>query len=68
MSASHPQPSPEASAEPAAVIDFDAAVRDPEHPLRHAAADDSGDKLHPPDAGDTAMAQAMSLDVGDGQT
>lgn len=53
------------SGEPDAVIDFDAAVRDPEHPLRLAAANDSGDKLHPSDAGYAAMAQAISLDVCD---
>lgn len=53
------------SGEPDAVIDFDSAVRDPEHPLRLAAANDSGDKLHPSDAGYAAMAQAISLDVCD---
>lgn len=53
------------SGEPDAVIDFDAAVRDPEHPLRLLAANDSGDKLHPSDAGYAAMAQAISLDVCD---
>jgi lysophospholipase L1-like esterase len=53
------------SGEPDAVIEFDAAVRDPEHPTRLLAANDSGDKLHPSDAGYAAMAQAISLDVCD---
>lgn len=53
------------SGEPDAVIDFDAAVRDPEHPTRLLAANDSGDKLHPSDAGYAAMAQAIPLDVCD---
>ena len=53
------------SGEPDAVIDFDAAVRDPAHPLRLAAANDSGDKLHPSDAGYAAMAQAIPLDICD---
>ncbi|MGV3578215.1 SGNH/GDSL hydrolase family protein [Brevundimonas sp.] len=51
------------SGEPDAVIDFDAAVRDPAHPLRLLAANDSGDKLHPSDAGYAAMAEVISLDV-----
>lgn len=53
------------SGEPDAVIDFDATVRDPEHPLSLATANDSGDKLHPSDAGYAAMAQAIPLDVCD---
>ena len=53
------------SGEPDAFIDFDAAVRDPAHPLRLAAANDSGDKLHPSDAGYAAMAEAIPLDVCD---
>ena len=43
------------------VIDFDAAVRDPADPLRLAAAYDSGDHLHPNDAGMAAMAAAVPL-------
>lgn len=34
-----------------AVIDFDRAIRDPAHPTRMLAAYDSGDHLHPNDAG-----------------
>jgi lysophospholipase L1-like esterase len=44
-----------------AVIDFDAAVRDPAHPTRMLPAYDSGDHLHPNDAGYQAMADAVSL-------
>ncbi|GIF05311.1 SGNH/GDSL hydrolase family protein [Actinoplanes siamensis] len=44
-----------------AVIDFDAAVRDPGDPLRLRAAYDSGDHLHPNDAGMAAMAAAVPL-------
>lgn len=46
-----------------AVIDFDAALRDPAHPARMAARFDSGDHLHPGDAGNRAMAQAVDLDA-----
>jgi lysophospholipase L1-like esterase len=44
-----------------AVIDFDAVVRDPGHPTRILAAFDSGDHLHPNDAGYTAMADSIYL-------
>ncbi|GGN70207.1 hypothetical protein GCM10010112_36490 [Actinoplanes lobatus] len=44
-----------------AVIDFDAAVRDPADPLRLAARYDSGDHLHPNDAGMAAMAAAVPI-------
>ena len=44
-----------------AVIDFDAAVRDPADPLRLLPAYDSGDHLHPNDAGMSAMADAVPL-------
>jgi lysophospholipase L1-like esterase len=44
-----------------AVIDFDAAVRDPGDPLRLRPAYDSGDHLHPNDAGMAAMATAVPL-------
>lgn len=46
-----------------AVIDFDAALRDPEQPSRLAARYDSGDHLHPSDEGNRAMAAAVDLDV-----
>lgn len=44
-----------------AVVDFDKAVRDPAHPDRLLAAFDSGDHLHPNDAGYKAMAAAIDL-------
>lgn len=44
-----------------AVIDFDVASRDPEHPLRFLPAYDSGDHLHPNDAGYQAMGAAIDL-------
>ncbi|GAB2610349.1 SGNH/GDSL hydrolase family protein [Streptomyces capparidis] len=43
------------------VIDFDAAVRDPQRPDTLLAAYDSGDHLHPNDAGMAAMARAVPL-------
>ncbi|MCO8275817.1 SGNH/GDSL hydrolase family protein [Actinoplanes sp. TRM 88003] len=43
------------------VIDFDRAMRDPADPLRLNPAYDSGDGLHPNDAGMAAMADAVSL-------
>ena len=46
-----------------AVIDLDAALRDPCHPERLAPAFDSGDHLHPGDAGNRAMADAVDLDA-----
>jgi len=42
-------------------IDFDKAVRDPNHPDRMLAEYDSGDHLHPSDAGYKAMAGAVEL-------
>ncbi|MNW02554.1 hypothetical protein D3C71_1983620 [compost metagenome] len=42
-----------------AVADFDAVLRDPAHPGRLLPAYDSGDHLHPGDAGYQAMAQAL---------
>ena len=53
------------SGEPDAVVDFDAAVRDPAAPRALLAAYDSGDRLHPSDAGYAAMAAAIPLDVCD---
>jgi lysophospholipase L1-like esterase len=44
-----------------AVIDFEAVVKDPEHPNKMRADYDSGDHLHPNDAGYKAMAEAVSL-------
>jgi lysophospholipase L1-like esterase len=43
------------------VVDFDAAVRDRTDPLRLAPAYDSGDHLHPNDAGMAALAAAVPL-------
>ncbi|MCT2591223.1 SGNH/GDSL hydrolase family protein [Streptomyces sp. N2-109] len=44
-----------------AVVDFDAALRDPAHPERLRKAYDSGDHLHPSDNGYRAMAQAVDV-------
>lgn len=44
-----------------AVLDFDAWARDPAHPLRLLPAYDSGDHLHPGDAGNRALAEAVDL-------
>ena len=46
-----------------AVADFDAALRDPQHPERLLPAYDSGDHLHPSPAGYRAMAGAVPLDA-----
>ena len=43
------------------VIDFDAVTRDPAHPRHIQAQFDSGDHLHPNDAGYKAMAEAVDL-------
>jgi lysophospholipase L1-like esterase len=43
------------------VIDFDAAVRDPDHPTRIRSDYDVGDHLHPNDAGYRAMGDAVDL-------
>jgi lysophospholipase L1-like esterase len=43
------------------VIDFDAATRDPAHPTQFLPAFDSGDHLHPGDAGYKAMGEAIDL-------
>ena len=45
------------------VIDFDAVVRDPDHPSRILAAFDHGDHLHPNDAGYQKMAESIDLDM-----
>ncbi|MDO8038742.1 SGNH/GDSL hydrolase family protein [Janthinobacterium sp. SUN137] len=44
-----------------AVLDFDAWARDPAHPLRLLPAYDSGDHLHPGDAGNRALAEGIAL-------
>jgi lysophospholipase L1-like esterase len=44
-----------------AVVDFDAVLRDPARPRRLRAAFDSGDHLHPGDAGYRAMAEAIAI-------
>jgi lysophospholipase L1-like esterase len=44
-----------------AVIDFDAITRDPQNPSRLFAAVDSGDHLHPSDAGYKAMGDGIDL-------
>lgn len=46
-----------------AVIDFDAALRDPAHPSRMGQRFDSGDHLHPGDEGNRAMAETIDLDA-----
>ena len=46
-----------------AVTDFDAVLRDPQHPARMASPFDSGDHLHPGDVGNRAMAGAIDLDA-----
>jgi lysophospholipase L1-like esterase len=43
------------------VIDFDAVTRDPANPLQFLPAYDSGDHLHPGDAGYRAMAESIDL-------
>jgi lysophospholipase L1-like esterase len=45
------------------VLDFDAALRDPAHPTRLRSEFDSGDHLHPNDAGQAAMASAVDVDL-----
>ncbi|MBF9264204.1 SGNH/GDSL hydrolase family protein [Paracidovorax cattleyae] len=44
-----------------AIVDFDAVLRDPSHPSRLDPALDSGDHLHPGDAGYRRMAEAIDL-------
>jgi len=44
------------------VIDFDRALRDPAHPDRLQRRYDSGDHIHPSDAGYAAMSEAVPID------
>ena len=46
-----------------AVVDFDAATRDPEHPKQFRAGFNNGDHLHPNDSGYRAMADAIDLSI-----
>jgi lysophospholipase L1-like esterase len=46
-----------------AVVDFDAATRDPSEPTRLSPELDSGDHIHPSDAGNAAMADAIDAAV-----
>jgi len=46
-----------------AVVDFEMAVRDPEHPDQFVPVYDRGDHLHPNDAGYHAMADAIDLAI-----
>ena len=48
-----------------AVIEFDAAIRDPDHPTRILPAYDPGDAIHGNDAGYSAMAEAVDLALFD---
>ncbi|BCL26615.1 hypothetical protein GCM10017557_14740 [Streptomyces aurantiacus] len=45
------------------VLDFDAVLRDPGHPSRMRSAYDSGDHLHPGDAGLAALADSVDLEL-----
>ena len=44
-----------------AILDFDAATRDPQNPSRLTASNDSGDHLHPSSAGYQTMADSINL-------
>lgn len=46
-----------------AIVDFDAATRDPAHPLRLQPEINPGDHVHPNDAGNKLMAQAVDLEI-----
>lgn len=56
-------PDPRESGAFDAIVDFDAALRDPEHPARLIPAFDSGDHLHSGDEGNRAMAEAIDLET-----
>jgi lysophospholipase L1-like esterase len=49
------------------VIDFDVVMRDPSHPARMLPQYDSGDHLHPNDAGYAMMARSVNLALLNGQ-
>jgi lysophospholipase L1-like esterase len=49
-----------------AVVDFDAVLRDPSHPTRLLPAYDSGDHMHPNDAGSVASGNAIPLALFEG--
>lgn len=51
-----------------AVLDFDRLLADPADPMRLLPAYDSGDRLHPGDRGNQAMADAVDLDTILGDT
>jgi lysophospholipase L1-like esterase len=44
-------------------VDFDQATRDPDHPNAFLPKYDSGDHLHPQDAGYSAMADSIDLSL-----
>jgi lysophospholipase L1-like esterase len=46
-----------------AVVDFDAAIRDKEHPARMADEFNPGDHIHPNDLGNGVMANAFQLTI-----
>ncbi len=48
-----------------AVIDFDAGLRDPDHPARMLSVYDNGDHLHPSDAGYNRMGDLIDLSLFD---
>ena len=48
-----------------AVVDFDQALRDPDHPTSMVAEYDCGDHLHPSDLGYTKMGDAIDLKLFD---
>jgi lysophospholipase L1-like esterase len=50
-----------------AVVDFEAATRDPDNPKRFRPEFDPGDHLHPNDAGYKAMAEAIDLAIFTGK-
>jgi lysophospholipase L1-like esterase len=45
------------------MVDFDKALRDAAHPLQLRSDYDSGDHLHPNEAGSKAMGQAVDLSM-----
>ncbi len=49
------------------LVDFDAVLRDPDEPSRLRPSFDSGDRLHPGDVGNKAMAAAISLELLKGE-